>query len=187
MAEFDSPQRQAPDSLMLTGFWYRALPANRAPPNQLHKAMLLEIPLVIGRDRAGRPFALRDACPHRGMPLSDGQFDGELVECCYHGWKFDAHNGQCQLIPSLTVDQNLKVDRIYAGSYPCEEQDGFVWVYIPDPGPQGAGFSKPEEAPDAAPVIEKFGHTSLEQTSSGKYKLAYLTADMPVSIDHGII
>jgi phenylpropionate dioxygenase-like ring-hydroxylating dioxygenase large terminal subunit len=178
MPEIDSPQRQAPDSLMLTGFWYRALPADRFQRNQLHRAMLLEIPLVIGRDRQGRPFALRDACPHRGMPLHCGKFDGASLECSYHGWTFDAHNGQCQLIPSLTADQSLKVDRIYAGSYPCEEQDGFVWVYIPDPGPQGAGFSMREEAQEAAPLIEKF---------SDKYELAYLTADMPVSIDHGII
>jgi phenylpropionate dioxygenase-like ring-hydroxylating dioxygenase large terminal subunit len=175
-------ERQAPDSLMLTGFWYRALPADLVGRSRLQKAMLLEIPLVVGRDRAGRPFALRDACPHRGMPLHCGRFDGENVECSYHGWQFDAHNGQCQLIPSLTADQNLKVDRIYAGSYPCEEQDGFVWVYIPDPGPPSAGFAKPEEAPEPAPQIDKF-----EETSSGKYKLAYLTADMPVSIDHGII
>src|SRR6202166_985609 len=196
MPELDSPQRQAPDSLMLTGFWYRALPADRVHRNQLHKAMLLEIPLVVGRDRAKRPFALRDACPHRGMTLHCGNFDGENIECSYHGWQFDAHNGQCQLIPSLTADQNLKVDRIYAGSYPCEEQDGFVWVYIPDDPrgdgrlgrlpeakrgvttTSGAGFARPEEAPDPAPEIEKF---------AGKYKLAYLTADMPVSIDHGII
>src|SRR5712671_4312275 len=183
MPDLDSPQRQAPDSLMLTGFWYRALPADRVHRNQLHKAMLLEIPLVLGRDRADCPFALRDACPHRGMPLHCGNFDGETVECSYHGWRFDAHNGQCQLIPSLTADQNLKVDRIFAGSYPCEEKDGFVWVYIPDRSPQGAGFAKPEEAPEPAPQIEKFEETPGE-TSSGKYKLAYLTADMPVSIDH---
>jgi phenylpropionate dioxygenase-like ring-hydroxylating dioxygenase large terminal subunit len=100
------------------------------------------------------------------------------VECSYHGWTFDAHNGQCRLIPSLTADQNLKVDRIYAGSYPCEEQDGFVWVHLPDPGPVSAGFARPEAAPEAAPLIEKF---------SDQYELAYLTADMPVSIDHGII
>src|SRR5258708_21529251 len=178
MPDLDSPQRQAPDSLMLTGFWYRALPADRVHRNQLHQAMLLEIPLVLGRDRFGRPFALRDACPHRGMPLHCGNFDGENVECSYHGWQFDAHDGQCQLIPSLTADQNLKVDRIYAGSYPCEEQDGFVWVYIPERGPQGAGFGMRQEAPEPAPVIEKF---------SDKYKLAYLTPDMPVSFDHGII
>jgi phenylpropionate dioxygenase-like ring-hydroxylating dioxygenase large terminal subunit len=167
---------------MLTGFWYRALPADQIRRNQLHKATLLEIPLVIGRDLHRKPFALRDACPHRGMPLSCGRFDGENVECSYHGWTFAAHSGRCELIPSLTADQNLKVDRIYAGSYPCEEQDGFVWVYIPDPGPAGAGFSAREEAPEPAPRIEKF-----EEMSGDKYKLAYLTADMPVSIDHGII
>ena len=50
------------------------------------------------------------------MPLSFGWFDGQQVECCYHGWRFDAHTGQCQLIPSLTADQKLRVDRIYAGS-----------------------------------------------------------------------
>jgi phenylpropionate dioxygenase-like ring-hydroxylating dioxygenase large terminal subunit len=182
MPDLDSVQRQAPDSLMLTGFWYRALPADRVHRKRLHRAMLLEIPLVIGRDRAGRPFALRDACPHRGMPLHCGNFDGKNVECSYHGWQFDAQNGQCQLIPSLTGDQTLKVERIYAGSYACEEQDGFVWVFIPEAGPQGAGFIRREEAPEGAPQIEKFG-----EPSAGKYKLAYLTADMPVSVDHGVI
>jgi phenylpropionate dioxygenase-like ring-hydroxylating dioxygenase large terminal subunit len=182
MPELDLPQRQTPDSLMLPGFWYRALPADGLQRKQLHQATLLEIPLVVGRDRQGQPFALRDACPHRGMPLHSGGFDGSSIECSYHGWKFDAHNGQCQLIPSLTAEQDLKVDRIYAGSYPCQDQDGFVWVYIPEPAPQGAGFTKPAEAPVPAPQIEKFG-----ETSSAKYKLAYLTADMPVSVDHGII
>ncbi len=178
MAEFEAPQRQATDTLMLTGFWYRALPADQVHRNQVRKAMLLEIPLVIGRDRAGRAFALRDACPHRGMPLHCGRFDGENLECSYHGWQFDVHNGQCQAIPSLTSDQNLRVDRIYAGSFPCQEQDGFVWAFIPDAGPQGAGFTAPGEAPEAAPQIEKF---------SDQFKTAYLTANMPVSIDHGII
>ena len=178
MPELDLPQRQATDALMLTGFWYRALAADRVHRNQLHKATLLEIPLVIGRDRIGKPFALRDACPHRGMPLHCGRFDGENLECGYHGWQFDVHNGQCELIPSLTSDQKLKVDRIYAGSYPCEEQDHFIWVYIPDPGPPGAGFGPPAEGPEPSPEVEKF---------SGKYKVAYLQAEMPVSIDHGII
>jgi phenylpropionate dioxygenase-like ring-hydroxylating dioxygenase large terminal subunit len=97
--------------------------------------------------------------------------------CCYHGWRFDAHTGQCQLIPSLVPEQTLKIDRIYAGSYPCEERDDFIWVFIPDPGPAGAGFSKPAPAPTPAPEIPKF---------SERYKLAYLTA-VCCSVDHGII
>ena len=178
MPELESPQRQMPDSLMLTGFWYRALPTDRVHRNQLQKAMLLEIPLLLGRDRQGQPFALRDACPHRGMPLHCGRFDGEQVECGYHGWRFDAHTGQCQLIPSLTAEQTLKVDRIYAGSYACEEHDQFIWVHVPEPPAAGAGFTKQGEPPTAAPQIQKFTET---------YQLAYLTADMPVSVDHGII
>jgi len=94
MPTADPLKREAPDSLMLTGFWYRALPSDRVKRGHLHKAMLLEIPLVIGRDRNEKPFALRDACPHRGMPLSCGRFDGEQLECSYHGWRFEAQSGQ---------------------------------------------------------------------------------------------
>jgi phenylpropionate dioxygenase-like ring-hydroxylating dioxygenase large terminal subunit len=134
----ESPQRQTPDSLMLRGFWYRALPSNQVHASRLTKAMLLETPLVLGRDPQGRPFALQDACPHRGMPLSCGRFDGSQLECSYHGWRFHAHTGQCQSIPSLTADQKLRIDRIYAGSYACEEHDDFIWLFIPEPVPTGA-------------------------------------------------
>jgi phenylpropionate dioxygenase-like ring-hydroxylating dioxygenase large terminal subunit len=178
MSELETLQRQLPNSLMLHGFWYRALPSEHVTRNHLHKTMLLEIPMVIGRDREGKPFALRDACPHRGMPLSCGRFDGGQLECSYHGWKFDAHSGQCQLIPSLTSDQDLKVDRIYAGSHACEEHDDFVWVFIPEPPPASAGFSKAVQPPVPAPRVPIF---------DGKYKIAHLTADLPCSVDHGII
>src|SRR5258708_3365282 len=178
MSTADLPKREAPDALMLTGFWYRALPSDHIERCQLRKAMLLEIPLVVGRDREGRIFALRDACPHRGMPLSCGRFDEGQLECSYHGWRFDPHTGQCQHIPSLTADQNLKTDRIYAGSYSCEEHDDFIWVFVPDPGPPGAGFGRREEPGSAAPRVPTF---------SDKYKIAYLSADLPCSVDHGII
>jgi len=172
------PQREEPDSLMLYGFWYRALPGRQVDGSHLQKAVLLETPLALGRDSRGRPFALHDACPHRGMPLSHGLFDGQQVECSYHGWRFDGHTGQCKLIPSLTADQKLKIDRIYAGSYPCEEHDDFIWVFIPQPPPPSAGFTKADKAPTPAPRVPTF---------SERYKLAYLTADLPCSVDHGII
>src|ERR1041385_2809183 len=95
----DFPEKQAPDSQWLYGFWYRALPGEHVGPSELKKAHVLGTPLVVGRDLQGRVFAMNDACPHRGMPLSCGWFDGEQLECSYHGWKFDARTGQCQLIP----------------------------------------------------------------------------------------
>ena len=171
-------QRESPDSVMMFGFWYRALPSEQVVKNRLYKTTLLETPLVIGRDSQGIPFALHDACPHRGMPLSCGHFDGKELECSYHGWKFDAHRGQCQLIPSLTADQKLRVDRIYAGSYACQEQDDFIWVFIPEPKPAGAGFTKATEPVIAVPRIPTF---------SDKFKMARLSADLPCNVDHGII
>src|SRR2546429_6875755 len=138
----DSPlQCQAPDSLMLFGFWYRALPSERVRRRKLAKAMLLETPLVIGRDAQGRAFALRDACPHRGMPLSCGSFDGQLVECSYHGWKFDAHTGQCREIPSLTAGPNLEIDRIYTRRPSFQERKEYILVFLPRAPPAPAGAS----------------------------------------------
>ena len=102
----------------LWGFWYPALRSEQVFGRKLVPAMLLDVPLVLGRDIAGEPFALRDVCPHRAFPLSFGQFDGTAVECAYHGWQFDAHTGQCRAIPSLTDDSKLKCERIHAGSFP---------------------------------------------------------------------
>jgi phenylpropionate dioxygenase-like ring-hydroxylating dioxygenase large terminal subunit len=158
---------------MLWDFWYPALRSRQVRGRNLTRATLLEVPLVIGRDSQARPFALRDVCPHRGMPLSCGQFDGEAVECSYHGWKFEAHTGQCREIPSLTADAKLRADRIYAGAYPCEERDGYIWVYMTAPN-----SPRIEQAPIAAPELPKFG---------GRYSIAHLSAEMPVHVDHGVI
>src|SRR5215471_2846877 len=108
----------AGDAGFLWDFWYPALRSDQIRDDKLSKAMLLEVPLVLGRTREGKSFAMRDACPHRGIPLSYGNFDGKNVECSYHGWKFEACSGQCVEIPSLTGQDKLKVDRIYAGHFP---------------------------------------------------------------------
>ncbi len=133
--------------------------------------MLLGVPLVLGRDTKGRAFAMRDACPHRGMPLSAGRVIGDHLECPYHGWKFEGVTGQCREIPSLTGHEGLTVEKIYAGHFACDEADGYIWVFMPEPGMKG-------DPVDHAPRLPTF---------SPRYRLAHLTADLPVSIDHGII
>ena len=37
--------------------------------------------------------AMEDACPHAGVPLSDGTLDGCVVTCRAHGWPFDVRTG----------------------------------------------------------------------------------------------
>ncbi|HLI33873.1 MAG TPA: aromatic ring-hydroxylating dioxygenase subunit alpha, partial [Terriglobia bacterium] len=65
----------------------------------------------------------------------------------------------------------LKVDRIYAVHFPAEDQDGYVWVYMPD-------SEKRDEPTPPAPRLPVF---------SSQYRLTHLSADLPVSVDHGII
>jgi len=159
------------DDGLMRGFWYPALRSNRVRGRELRTAMLLGNPLVIGRNARNEGFALRDACPHRGMPLSEGHFDGTAVECPYHGWTFEGKTGQCRAIPSLTARDKLKVDRVFATSFPCDEQDGYFWVFVPDPGQRN------EEVPPA-PRLPVF---------SDGYRMAHLEAELPCHVDHGII
>ena len=114
--------------------WYQAIRSSEIADKRMSKAMLLGIPLVMGRTATGRYFAMRDSCPHRGIPLSYGWFDGKQVTCKYHGWGFEPISGQCREIPSLTERDSLDPCRIYATAFPCEERDGHVWVYVPQSG-----------------------------------------------------
>ena len=109
------------DDGFLRDIWYFALPAQELKPGAMTTKTLLGEPVLIGRAKTGEVFALRDICPHRGIPLSDGQFDGAEVECCYHGWRF-APDGQCTLIPSLTADQDMAVDKIRVRRYPAADR-----------------------------------------------------------------
>ncbi|MBS1800146.1 MAG: Rieske 2Fe-2S domain-containing protein [Acidobacteria bacterium] len=166
-------QAPGPPAELIFGDWYPALRSRELRAGKMTTALLLGVPLVLGRKRDGRLFAMRDLCPHRGIPLSAGWFDGANVQCKYHGWKFEPCSGQCQEIPSLTSHDGLEPGKIYAGAYPCEERDGYAWVYMPE---AGTGRSLGELPP--VPELPKF---------SAKYRSAHLVADLPCNVDHGII
>jgi nitrite reductase/ring-hydroxylating ferredoxin subunit len=44
---------------------------------------------------AGVFHAFDNACPHQGNPLVDGEVLGDMLECAYHGWRFDLATGAC--------------------------------------------------------------------------------------------
>jgi len=169
-----STPAQVPATPLIYNDWYPAMRSRGLRGKKLRTTMLLGIPMVLGRRTDGRLFAMRDNCPHRGIPLSCGWFDGHELTCRYHGWAFEPASGQCQRIPSLTSHETLDPSKIYATAFPCEERDGYAWVYVPEPGagrPRGDGLPPVPEAP-------KFGP---------KYRSAHLTADLPCNVDHGII
>ena len=89
----------------LRDLWYMPALAKSLKRGAMRREMLLGEPVLLGRDHAGTAFALRDICPHRGVPLSAGRIrDDNSVECPYHGWRF-RKDGVCSKIPSLVPGQ----------------------------------------------------------------------------------
>lgn len=44
----------------------------------------------------GAIFALRDSCPHKGGPLSQGMVHGHSVTCPLHNWVISLETGEAQ-------------------------------------------------------------------------------------------
>jgi phenylpropionate dioxygenase-like ring-hydroxylating dioxygenase large terminal subunit len=147
--------------------WYYALPGGRLRRRRMLPKVMLGEPIVIGRDAAGAPFALRDLCPHRGMRLSAGCFDGREVECCYHGWRFDT-SGRCTVIPALVPSQAFAPGRIHVRSYPAREVQGNIWVFFGE---------NPAAAPEI-PFLEGFDGSAPDLVE---------TIDFAAAIDHAVV
>ena len=121
MSEGTPPKSNDGSGEMLWGFWYPALRSDQVRGRKLERAMLLEVPLVIGRDTAGKAFALRDICPHRGVPLSAGRVMAEdTVECPYHGSLFEVKTGRVLSMPAVRPVK----------TYPVKVVDDEVFVEI---------------------------------------------------------
>ena len=158
------------NGIFLRNLWYFAFDGAKLRKGRLRTKEILGEKIVFGRNQDGTPFALRDNCPHRGVPLSEGTFDGQTIRCCYHGWEFDCA-GTCQKIPAL-ADSSLDTKRIKVYSYPCKEVNGMVWVYLRHH--KSALGSVENDFPDLLlPSSERLIHVD--------------TVQIPTSIDHAVV
>lgn len=64
-------------------------------------------------------FALRDKCPHKGGPLSQGIVHGKKVACPLHDWKIHLDSGD-----AVAPDEGC------AASYPVRIEDGRVMLSL---------------------------------------------------------
>ena len=100
------PSRSAP----LLGFWYPACLSSELAPGSLKGTVLLGLPILVCKTSHGAVAAMRNVCPHRGMPLSFGKMEGDCVQCAYHGWRFD-QEGRCRGIPALVEGSPIHVNK----------------------------------------------------------------------------
>ena len=73
--------------------------------------------IAVFRTQGDEIFALRDKCPHKGGPLSQGIVHGKKVACPLHDWK-------------IHLDTGLAVapDEGCAARYPVEVRDGVIFL-----------------------------------------------------------
>ena len=109
--------------------WYMA-----AWPEEVSRGLLartiLEQPVLLYRTGNGEPVAVQDRCPHRFVPLSAGTLVGDVVQCGYHGLRFD-RAGSCVLNPhgDRKIPQGAGI-----ASYPVVERHGMIWIWLGDGG-----------------------------------------------------
>lgn len=108
--------------------WYMAAWSHELGDDQPLARRLLDLPVVFYRDEKGMAAALYDRCPHRFAPLSWGKIVEGVIQCGYHGLRFDA-SGKCVF--------NHHPGPIPPGarvrSFPIVEQDRILWFWPGDP------------------------------------------------------
>jgi nitrite reductase (NADH) small subunit/3-phenylpropionate/trans-cinnamate dioxygenase ferredoxin subunit len=68
----------------------------------------------------GKYYALDDACPHAGAPLSDGLVMDRTVTCTWHGWRFSLEDGR-----------HLEGSRCRVATYPVRVEGDEIQVAVP--------------------------------------------------------
>lgn len=155
----------ADPDFLLPDLWYYALPSDAVRPGRLVARTLGGEAVLFGRTRAGEAFALRDVCPHRAMPLSQGRMQGDEVECPYHGWRF-AKDGACTAIPSLVAGQELDLTRIRARAFALVERQGNLWIWLGERPPT-------DDAPELPSIGARTPDIALSMT-------------FPCHVDHAV-
>lgn len=133
--------------------WVAVMPARALKAGAMDGRIIADQPVVIWRDAAGTVCAVRDMCPHRGVPFSAGRLveGARELECPYHGWRFGA-DGRCKAIPSMVDGQEADIDRIRVRRYPLAERQGLIWMWLPE-GPADAPVLPDAPEPDAGPPM----------------------------------
>ncbi len=52
---------------------------------------------------AGTITAIHNTCLHRGGPLAEGEVNGDIVTCPWHGWQYDVKSGECKTNPAVSL------------------------------------------------------------------------------------
>jgi phenylpropionate dioxygenase-like ring-hydroxylating dioxygenase large terminal subunit len=107
--------------------WYVAAWDHEVTREPLGRIFLGD-PVVLYRREDGTAVALEDRCCHRRFPLHRGTLDGDIIQCGYHGLRFDSA-GRCVSVPGGGAVPAQLGQR----AYPVVERQHWLWIWMGDP------------------------------------------------------
>ncbi len=82
------------ESIINEGDWIEVGTLDAIPRQGARVVRTADGDIALFRTLDDQVFALRDRCPHKGGPLSQGIVHGRKVACPLHDWKIHLDSGQ---------------------------------------------------------------------------------------------
>ena len=79
--------------------WLNVGPASEFESNACRLVDLEDIRIAVFQSD-GEYFAIEDRCSHEEFPLSEGEIEGERIDCAKHGATFSLRNGEALSAPA---------------------------------------------------------------------------------------
>ncbi len=91
------------------GEWVKVADLGECPPGSLLDIEAGAETIVLA-NVDGDLYALQNRCSHQDLPLSDGELDGDQLECLYHGARFDVCTGKAMGLPAIKPVETYAVE-----------------------------------------------------------------------------
>jgi nitrite reductase/ring-hydroxylating ferredoxin subunit len=93
----------------------KAAKLSEIPPGSIKEAQVGGQVIALA-NVAGTLYAINNTCLHRGGPLGEGQLEGSVVICPWHGWQFNVATGKAVQNPNAGLSCyaiELRGDEVY--------------------------------------------------------------------------
>lgn len=103
--------------------WYPALFSEELPEQAVEGIQIAGVPILLRR-AAGKLYAIKDQCVHRGVRLSAKPmcFNDTSIACWYHGFNFDLATG---VLNNIVANPDSKlIGKTGVTTYPVQEVAG---------------------------------------------------------------
>ena len=98
--------------------WKKLLDCPNLLPQSGQVVMMDEKPVALF-NIDGEFIAIDNKCPHRGGSLGDGEIEGDIVTCPWHGWQFNCRTGKA-----------VENDAIIVRTYEIENRSEGIFIKV---------------------------------------------------------